>query len=96
MDNYGVSFQMFLIQLSFTAVGSERQISVDQVTCNQTMSKEFSDICLGRGACAEAQTPVSVKKNCIRHFVPFNFSSLSLVFILKYYPSLHVVKRLSN
>ena len=32
MDNNGVSFQMFLIQLSFIAVGSESQISVDQVT----------------------------------------------------------------
>ena len=29
--SHGVSFQMFLSQLSFTAVGSESQISVDQV-----------------------------------------------------------------
>ena len=29
MDNNRVSFQMFLIQLSFTAVASESQISVD-------------------------------------------------------------------
>ena len=34
MGSNGVSFQMFLIQLSFTetALGSESQVSVDQVT----------------------------------------------------------------
>ena len=32
MDNNVVSFQMLLIQLSFSAVRSESQISVDQVT----------------------------------------------------------------
>ena len=32
MDNNSVSFQMFLIQLSFIAIGSESQIFVDQVT----------------------------------------------------------------
>ena len=31
MEN-DVSFQMFQIQLSFTSVGSESQVSVDQVT----------------------------------------------------------------
>ena len=35
----------------------------------------------------------SVKKNFIRHFARFNFSRLSLAFILKYHPILHVVKR---
>ena len=33
------------------------------------------------------------KKNFIRHFARFNFSRLSLAFILKYYPILHAVKR---
>ena len=30
------------------------------------------------------------KKNFIRHFARFNFSRLSLAYILKYYPILHV------
>ena len=34
-----------------------------------------------------------VKKNFIRHFARFNFSRLSLAFILKYYPILDAVKR---
>ena len=33
------------------------------------------------------------EKNFIRHFARFNFSRLSLAFLLKYYPILHVVKR---
>ena len=36
---------------------------------------------------------ISVKKNFVRHFARFNFSRLSLAFILKYYPILHAVKR---
>ena len=32
IDSNSVSFQMFLIRLSFIAVSSESQISVDQVT----------------------------------------------------------------
>ena len=35
----------------------------------------------------------SEKKNFIRHFARFNFLPLSLAFILKYYPTLHVVNR---
>ena len=34
------------------------------------------------------------KRNCIRHFARFNFSRLSLAFILKYYPIVHVVKKI--
>ena len=54
--------------------------------------------CLGffffcaEGACAEAKI-FSEKKNFVRHFAGFNFSRLSLAFILKYYPILNVVKR---
>ena len=36
---------------------------------------------------------ISEKKNFIRHFVLFNFSRLSLAFILKYNPVLQVAKR---
>ena len=36
---------------------------------------------------------VSVKKYFMRHFARFNLSRLSLAFISKYYPVLHVVKR---
>ena len=35
----------------------------------------------------------SKEKNFIRHLARFNFSRLSLAFILKYYPIFHVVKR---
>ena len=35
----------------------------------------------------------SVKNNFIMHFPRFNFSRLSLAFILKYYSILHAVKR---
>ena len=35
MDTNGVSFQMFLIQLSFTAVDSENQIRVDHIVIIQ-------------------------------------------------------------
>ena len=39
------------------------------------------------------ETFFSEKKNFIRHFARFNFSRLSLAFILKSHPILHVVKR---
>ena len=61
--------------------------------CVQAMSQQYLDVCFycffvrGRGgACAEA-------KIWSVHFARFNFSRLSLAFILKYYPILHVVKR---
>ena len=46
MDKNRVSFEMFLILLSFTAVGFvESQVSVDQVALfSSWMSKEYSDI----------------------------------------------------
>ena len=80
MDENSVSFQMFLILLSSRTLGSESQISV------LTMSEQYLEVCFvlfwfffcAGEACAEAQ---------------FNFSRLSLAFILKYYPILHVVKR---
>ena len=86
MDDNSVSFQMFLILLSFITLGSERQISV------------FNNVkailrCLllfwrgGGGACAEAGI-FSLKKNFIRHFARFNFSRLSLALVSKYHPYL--------
>ena len=46
MDKSTVSFQMFLIQLSFIAIGSESQISVDQVTLYSSNVKRILR-CLG-------------------------------------------------
>ena len=54
MDNNGLSFQMLLIQLSFTTVCSESQIYADQVTLES--NKVLS---LG-GACAEAMTAYGI------------------------------------
>ena len=76
MDENSVSFQMFLILLSFTELGSESQISVFKQSQSSNQMPGF----LRRrgGACAEA-------KLCIWHFPWFNFSRLSIAFILKYY-----------
>ena len=53
MDENSVSFQMFLILLSFIALGSESQISVfKQCQSNTKMSVSFF---YGGGACAEAK-----------------------------------------
>ena len=59
--------------------------------CIQAMSKEFLDLFFlwgggGGRACAEANILFQCIKNFIRHFALFNFSRLSLAFILKYYP----------
>ena len=47
-----------------------------------------------KGSHAESKAFFSEKKNFIRHFARFNFSRLSLAFILKYYPLLHAVKKI--
>ena len=66
------------------AVGSESQISVNQ----ETQCQRNSQISVGGGGGKHAQKPkFRDEKNCIRHFTRFNFSRLSLAFILKYYPS---------
>ena len=81
MDNNSASFQMCLILLSFIVVGSQSQISVDQVTLYSSNVKRILRYLFGGGgACAKAK--ISVKKNCIRHFARFNFSRLSLAFFL--------------
>ena len=81
MDENSVSLQMFLILLSFITLGPESKISLfKQCQSNTQMSGSF----WARGVCAES---------FIMHFARFNFSRLSLAFILKYYPILHVVKR---
>ena len=71
----------------------------------QRRSEQYLEVCFcfvflcvcvkGGGGGEHAQKPVfSVrKKPFIRHFARFNFSRLSLAFILKYYPILHAVKR---
>ena len=66
--------------------------------CVQTMSEQYLADCFffsfPQGE--HAQKPKfgeSEKTNFIRHFARFNFSPLSIAFILKYYPILHVVKR---
>ena len=81
MDETSVSFQMFLI-LSFIALTWFRKPNF----CIQAMSKQYSYVWFflvffffgGGGGMRIAR---------------FNFSRLSLSFILKYYPILHVVKR---
>ena len=91
MDVKSVSFQMFLILFFFITLGSESQISVfKQCQSNNQMPVELFFF-LGGGACAEAKT--WRKEKLQRHFARFNFSCLSLAFILKYYPTLHVVQR---
>ena len=52
MDKTGVSLQMFLILLSFIALGSESQIFVFKQCQSNTQMSVFS---FGGGACAEAK-----------------------------------------
>ena len=97
MDVNSVYFQTFSIVLSFITPGSENQTSVfKQCQSNTQMSGVFfqgrGGVCMRRSQNLETVV-FSVKKNFIRHFARFNFSRLSLAFILKYYPILHVVKR---
>ena len=97
MDENSVSFQMFLILLSFITLGSENQISVFKQCQSNTLNNCFLFLFWGgeggvARACAEAKI-WSEEINLTRHFAQFNFSRLSLAFILKYYPILHVVKR---
>ena len=97
MDEKSVSFQMFLILLSFITLGSESQIFFSV----QAISKRYSDVWGGGGGLRRegggrmrrSQNFFSEEKNFIRHFARFNFSRLLLAFISKYYPILHVVKR---
>ena len=84
MDENSVSFQKFLIVLSFITLGSESQISVFKQFQSNT---QMSDCFFGAGG------GDFITSNFIRHFAQFNFSCLSLAFISKYYPILHVVKR---
>ena len=77
-DENSVSFQMFLILLSSITLGSESQIRVFKEQYLEACFALF--LCTG-GACAGM------------HFARFNFSRLSLAFILKYYPILHALKR---
>ena len=78
MDANSVSSQMFLILLSFITLGPESQISVFK-QCKSNI--QMSGIFFGR-ACAEAKIWRCEKKNFARHFALFNFSRLSLPFII--------------
>ena len=57
------------------------------------MSKQHVDVCFNFGGGEHAHKPkfgyIQWKKNFTRHFARFNFSRLSLAFILKYYPIFH-------
>ena len=86
MDNNCVSFQMFLMLLSFIAVGLEGQISVDQMTLYSNNVKGIPIylaflnflFCFGGGREERAQEA----KTDIWHFARFNFLRLSLSFIV--------------
>ena len=86
MDENSVSFQMILILLYFITLGSESQISYFK-QC-QSNTQMFGSSFGGR---EHAQKPKF--GDFIRHFARYNFLRLSLAFISKYYPILHVVKR---
>ena len=88
MDENSVSFQMFLILLFliFIALGSEKPNF-----CIQAMSKQYSDVWvffkIWGGGSMRTSRFCSEKNAYGRHFVRFNFSRLSLAFIVKYYPT---------
>ena len=66
MDENSVSFQMFLILLSFITRGSE-----SQNVCVQAMSKQYSDVWGGflEGEGKHAQKPkFGLKKKFTKHF----------------------------
>ena len=99
MDENSVSFQMFFkILLSFITLGSENQISVFKECQSNTLRclVIWGGVGGGDGSMRRRQNLekfFSKRKNFIRRFAWFNFSRLSLAFILKYYPILHAVKR---
>ena len=57
MDNNNASFQMCLILLSFIVVGSQSQISVDQVTLYSSNVKRILRYLFGGGGGLHAQKP---------------------------------------
>ena len=101
MDKNSVSFQMYLILLSFIAVGLKSQISIDQVTLYSSNVKgilRFLGLLFfwGGGARgpggAEGVAYAEAKKKM--HTAPRSVQFLTsfISFISKYYPVLHVVK----
>ena len=92
LEENSASFQMFLILLSFIALGSESQISVfKQCQSNTQMSVCF--FWWGGGSTRRSQNlDFFSGKKLHTHFTRFNFSRLSLDFILKYYPILPLVQ----
>ena len=86
---------MFLFLLSFITLGSESQIAVfKQCQSNTQMSVFFGGIGWKHGQPPKfGDSRLFSEKKIIRHFTRFNSLRLSLAFVLKYYPILHVVKR---
>ena len=76
MDENSVSFQIFLILLSFITLGSESQISAFKQCQSNTQMSGFGG---GGGARSmhRSQTFEISEKNVIKHFARFNFSRLS-------------------
>ena len=57
VDSNSAFFQMLLIQLYFIAIGSESQISVDQVTLYSKQCQRNTQIFVGGGGGEHAQKP---------------------------------------
>ena len=95
MDENRVSFQMFLIPLSLIVVGSESQISVDQMTLYSSKVQGILG-CLKyffwEGGGHAQKSFFSVKKTAYGTLLGSISSVFLLAFILKYYPILHVLK----
>ena len=84
---------VFLILLYIITLGSESQklYSSNVKAIRNTQMSVYFFFFWGGGE--HAHKPKFGEKNFIRHFTRFNFLRLSLTFILKYHPILHVVKR---
>ena len=94
MDENSFSFQMFLILLSSITLNSESQIPVfREGQSNTQKSVLFCFLVRGEHAQKPKFGRFFSEKNFIRRFARFNFSRLSLAFILKHYPILHAVNR---
>ena len=80
MDENSVSFQMFLILLSFITLGSESQISVFKQCQSNTKMSGFIFFFWGGEVCAEAkifQCKKKLHKAFLASFISFYFEILS-------------------
>ena len=87
MDENSVSFQMFLILLSFITLGSESQISVFKQCQSNTKMSGFIIFFMGGGGggvCAEAKIwSFSVKKKLHKAFHSVQFLASFITFYFK-------------